>query len=250
MNSHATNCTRPMRGFTLIELLVVIAIIAILAALLLPVLNAGKVRAKAAGCISNMHQLALGWRMYADDNNGTLVMNLPQPGNGKSWVTWSASTGTNQNQAAGIRNGSMFSYTVNPTVYACPGDPPSTNGPSRLSCSMNGWMGSRAMSQAGGTAYRTFVREAEIANIGASQFWVIGDEDTSTLDDGFFKVTMDDAQPFISFPGIQHKRGSGMNFADGHAQIFKLHDPASVPGKPISQNNPDWLLFKQMTTDR
>src|SRR5262245_20832853 len=101
MNSHATNCTRSTRGFTLIELLVVIAIIAILAALLLPVLNAGKAKAKATGCLSNMHQLALAWRMYADDNNGTLVPNQPQPGNGSSWVTWSA--GTNQTQAAGIR---------------------------------------------------------------------------------------------------------------------------------------------------
>ena len=84
--------------------------------------------------------------------------------------------------------------------------------------------------------------------MGASQFWVISDEDTSTLDDGFFKVTMDDGQPFVSFPGIQHRRGSGMSFADGHADIFKLHDPSSQPGKPTSTTNPDWILFKQITT--
>ena len=114
---------------------------------------------------------------------------------------------------------------------------------------MNGWMGGRTMN-AGSQGYRTFVREAEIANVGASQIWVISDEDTSTLNDGWFQVTMDDATPFASFPGIQHRRGCGMNFADGHAQIFYFHDPASVPGKAISAANPDWLLFKQMTTDR
>jgi len=232
----------------LIELLVVIAIIAILAALLAPALTAAKAKAKAAGCIGNMRQLALAWRMYADDNNGTLVMNAPQPGNGKSWVTWS--NGTNQNQATGIRNGVMYQYVATASVYACPSDPPPTNGPSRLSCSMNGWMGSRTMNTPSGQPYRTFVREAEIANLGASQFWVISDEDTATLNDGWFQVTMDDGNPFSSFPGIQHQRGAGMNFADGHAQIFRLHDPSSIPGKPTSPTNPDWLLFKQMTTDR
>ena len=253
MNSHTTTCPRPARGFTLIELLVVIAIIAILAALLMPALSSAKAKSKAAGCISNLHQLALAWRMYADDNNGTLAINLPQPGNRSSWVTWS-STIPATNQATGIRLGSLFAYVLNPVVYGCPSDPPPTNGPARLSYAMNSWMGSRTMQTVPSTSsqsYRTFVREGEIANIGgASRFWVIGDEDPTTLDDGFFKVTMDDGEPFVSLPGIQHQRGGGINFADGHAQIFRMHDPASLRGKQVSPTNPDWLLFKQMTTDR
>src|SRR5271154_1967247 len=60
-------------AFTLIELLVVIAIIAILAALLLPSLKSAKEQSMGIKCMSNMRQMVLGWRMYAQENKEHVV---------------------------------------------------------------------------------------------------------------------------------------------------------------------------------
>jgi prepilin-type N-terminal cleavage/methylation domain-containing protein/prepilin-type processing-associated H-X9-DG protein len=62
----------PCRAFTLVELLVVIAIIGILVSLLLPALGRSKAKAYNAACVSNLRQLGIATRIYAEDNEERL----------------------------------------------------------------------------------------------------------------------------------------------------------------------------------
>lgn len=59
-----------LKGFTLIELLSVIAVVAVLSAILIPVLSQFRSKSDNTKCMSNLRQLALASRLYANENKG------------------------------------------------------------------------------------------------------------------------------------------------------------------------------------
>jgi len=92
---------RKQRGFTLIELLVVIAIIALLMAILMPALQRVKKQAESAACVANLHEWALVFAMYTDDNDG-LFMSGYGGGINSTWI------------------GALRPYYMEPKIRICP----------------------------------------------------------------------------------------------------------------------------------
>lgn len=105
------------RGFTLIELLVVIAIIAILAAILFPAFSSAKEKGRMTSCVSNLKNLALAFKAYADDNTGK----MPSAHVGWRAPDWCGCAGTGTS-GWHVKDGSLWRYVRNTRLYLCPSD--------------------------------------------------------------------------------------------------------------------------------
>jgi prepilin-type N-terminal cleavage/methylation domain-containing protein/prepilin-type processing-associated H-X9-DG protein len=243
------------RAFSLIELLVVVCIIGILAALLLPSLSSAKSKGKQTACVSNLKQLGVAFNLYCADNDGKLPDNLPGNSNTAttSWVMGDMRDPVQSTNDLLIRAGKLFPYASQTSLFHCPADLSRSGASLRTrSFSMNGWMGSRQMEiDSNRAGFRTFVRDNELSAAPTASLWVIVDEHQATIDDGWFLVTMDDSRPFANAPASRHQGGYALNFADGHAELYKLRTSAAkLLAGQVSPYNVDWLRLKQATTVR
>jgi hypothetical protein len=224
--------------------------------MLMPALFTAKAKSNRIACANNLRQLGLAFHMYVGDNDGRLTANYPGEDAAKTWVGGNIAHEQDATNVTFIRQGKLFPYANQVSLYHCPTDRSTSRGVPRVrSYSMNGWMGSRYMDSAEKqNAFRSFLLDSELAAAGPSRLWILLDEHEASIDDSWFLVTMDDSHPFASCPATRHERGYGLNFADGHVEDFKLRDPNStwlgVETAHFSPKNLDWLKLKQVTTTR
>lgn len=248
-------------GFSLLELLVVIAIVTVLAALLLPVLHLGRLKAAGLGCLNNHRQLALAWRMYSDDNNEQLLYASgvwPYTANDSDvwvsgWINHDPNNRSNWDVEQDITKSPLWPYSGKaPAIWKCPADHSTittadgVRRPRVRSMSMNIWVGGfRGTDQGlsgsadgwapGGSKWRVYLKATDMVDPGPTRTFVFLDMREDSIDVGNFAPDMtgwpDQPQSigFYDLPGNYHHRANGFSFADGHAEIHRWRDERTMP---------------------
>lgn len=246
-----TGKARP--GFTLIELLVVIAIIAILAALLLPALTRGKLKAQGIMCMSNHRQLAIAWRMYTEDNRDVLLYasgttTAVQPGvwcSGK--MDYVGSNRSNWDPTVDIMNSPMWPYCAkNTSIWKCPADTSVVDigggliKPRIRTMVMNAYLGGFG---GGPSSYMPamdqqiiYLKYGELNKPGPAKVFVFLDEREDAINWGNFCTVMIGWYPytpslfeFEDIPSFYHGGACAFSFADGHSEIHRWRDARTMP---------------------
>jgi prepilin-type N-terminal cleavage/methylation domain-containing protein len=219
------------RGFTLIELLVVIAIIAILAAILFPVFARAREQGKKASCISNLKQLSIGGRMYADDNGNKY--GSTDYGHLKLWPhMWET-------------------YIKNKPVHLCPDamkyTQPWTNFVYGSATSAWNWYGFYGSYAFNGWLYVNYlgqltkVKEPSQTMLIADSNWIdtwVGSADDGHVCPDTIDTTLGRSKGETYSWGIdrlcidRHNFGIQMSFEDGHAKFLKLERLLTVTYRP------------------
>lgn len=238
------------KGFTLIELLVVIAVIAVLMAILMPALNRAREQGKRAMCLGNLKQLALGWTLYADENDGHIVngeggfhrTNSGVTSDGtvsgireRAWVGkgWASGYKTGaqldeDSQIRAIRQGALWPYCPNLKAFRCPtgrsgelvtyAATDSANGRPRSYATADGstkWTGK------GRRIDKTTLWLKKLSDISypsAGKRMIFIDEGWVTPDS--FAVRYNEAT-WWDDPPVRHGGGTNVAFADGHSEYLK-----------------------------
>jgi len=212
-----------IKGLTLLELLVVISVIGLLAALLLPAINAAKTKAIGVSCLGNLKQLQSCWQMYADDNNGFLPPNRSQRGDDgwrstpDSWI--GNSSAPLDANFVNIQQGLLFKYDLNKSValYHCPADKSRV-----MNCNM---LRTRSYSMSGCLGGRTNEVQKSVDRLNAIpaplKLFVFIDENEDSIDDGHFLTWPDPDNRWVNMPAGRHGQCGVLSFADGHAERWK-----------------------------
>ncbi|MBM3882812.1 MAG: type II secretion system protein [Verrucomicrobia bacterium] len=233
---------RPRRaspfGFTLVELLVVIAMVGVLASLLLPALSAAKGRAHATRCLSNLKQFAVALQLYGQDHEDRLPPNADgrEEALGGKWVEgWLGLPGPDCTNTLYLERSLLAPYLGGEVgVWRCPAARPVTVGtvtqPRVRTVSLNCFLGSPVESPVA----RTYRRLGEIAQPSPAEALTFVEERVETINDGSFALQWDfrleEPAGWVlrDKPGVLHRGGAHLSFADGHVELHRWQDARTV----------------------
>jgi len=244
---------RKTKAFTLIELLVVISIIALLVSILMPALAKAREQAHRAYCLSNLRSLAIGWLMYADENEGRIVLAIPEY---DGWIKWPGELLSStdpvvyeQDCKQAMEEGLIWPYTQNYDIYRCPTAKANEWMTYSIPDAMNGvwWI-------PGGEGL-WITKTAQIRQPATRAVFI----DEGRLTSASFTIYNDRAEWWDMVP-VRHNNGLTLSFADGHCEYWKWQDERTIEFgsqdwegfllngsfiNPIQPGNPDLELMQR-----
>lgn len=253
-------------AFTLVELLVVIAIITILAAILFPVFAQARAKARQTSDLSNLKQIALGWLMYAQDYDETVMPSGLQTAltPGYRVVYWYAAirSGTAFGSAPdlGEQHGLIWPYLRNASIL---GDSSASGMPfsnlwGRVHYGYNvcylGGFGTFA--HPGGPLPGWTRDPATLARIETpadmlvfcnNALWNTVENRPTLHPWAWPPSSRGGASPTVH---ARHMQKANIAFADGHAKAFSVHTPTGIANADAIRNaNLGFLTFNGVIND-
>ncbi len=215
------------RAFTLIELLVVIAIIALLMAVLMPALNRAREQGKRAVCLNNVKQMALGWTLYADDNDGRIFSASTAPNaQNPPWVVWrDPANATKEDRLDDIRAGVLYRYCPTVNLFKCPTGIRGEVVTYAVPDSLNGYSG------ISGTKTLMIKKTAQVKGPGRRIVFL----DEGRLSPNSWTIWYDQERWWDQITA-RHGDGTNFSFADGHSEYWKWSDSRTVDVAKMDYN--------------
>lgn len=221
------------RAFTLVELLATLAGLALIGMLMATALAGARDGSQTAQCLNNHRQLISAWLMYADDNNGNLVLSTfsgtTTAGTGwaAGWLDWSTSS---DNTNVLLLISEKYSLTAkylnrNAPAYQCPADTQVG-----LAQRMRGWTRRvRSYSATGAVAINKsplpgpgpsttpVLKLSELVDPPPSQTFIYIEEHAESINDAAFALP--NASSMVDVPASRHNGACAVTFADGHSEV-------------------------------